>query len=170
MTTYEFSQELKRLAAICPDFVSKEEAKEKTPLGAELWRKFGHLDSGAWNKVITWVLEHHKTRFAPILAEFISAYDATKTASYVTESSISRTSGEAHYQWMLAEANSLGPKGAKFVLDLIAKNAVIYPQEIMEILLAKAAEEDSVSALSSATTAGVATTAPAIVEDEAPPE
>lgn len=171
MDRYEFSEELKRLAAISPDASKIEDGAERKALAEELWRKFSHLTKDVWNKTITWVIEHHKTRFVPKFPEFVAAYGAVKPPDYLTESSISRNSYGNQSEWLLATASGLSPKGAKFVCDLIEKNNVSYPQEVMEILLVKAAEyHASISALSSATTAGVATTAPAIVEDEAPPE
>lgn len=171
MTTYEFSAQIKRLAAISSEFISSEADKTQTPLGAELWRRFSRLDLQLWERTITWIVEHHKTRFAPVFNEFVAAFDAVKPTSSTSSTSQEMMSIEHRLDWMLSEAERMGPKGAAYALDQVELLNIQMPPEIMEILSAKASSyEESLPVLSVAPTADGAITPPPIEDDEPPPE
>ena len=170
MTSYDFSLALMRLAAISSDFVGSEADKTKTPLGAELWRRFSGISSETWNLAISWIIDHHQTRSAPTQREFIAAYDAVRPLSKLSDVNHQR-SPEDHLDWLRMEADKMGPAGAAYVLGQIEVTNIDLPPDIRETLIEKASRYvEPKPVLSAASTAEGATTPPAIEDDAPPPE
>ncbi len=169
MDKYEFEIELKRLAAISPPAKTTAEGDATLALAEELWRKFSHVPGSLWNRVVSWVIEHHKTHFMPKFPEFVTAYGAVKPTDTV-DAARPMTLGE-HEDWLMKTANAIDPFGADEAMKLIEKNNVSMPTPILQILMEKQGQyHESKAALSSVATAGMATTLPAIIDDEPPPE
>ena len=76
MLRQEFLEQLSRLGAICPRaqrFMSGDEEKVYT---VELERRFLNISKLMWSEMVTWVIDHHKTKQLPNSHEFNDAMQA----------------------------------------------------------------------------------------------
>lgn len=72
MNQAELAVELKRMAVFARE-ANELDAPEKAVYMAEAYRKFGWMPSGDWAKVITYVIDHHRTRSLPQIYEISKA-------------------------------------------------------------------------------------------------
>ena len=67
--------EMRRMATFARE-ASEMEAEEKRIYLDECLRKFGWMDPAGWREVVTWVIDHHRTRSLPQIPEIQAAVNA----------------------------------------------------------------------------------------------
>lgn len=178
----EMNSELGRLNAVIGRPLSGQDVETRTAFQTELHRKFAWMMALQWKDVVTWVVEHHKTKSLPTIDQFQKAVEAMRTRGVIKPIDSCRSCKGAKLmyvrvphkptgdeldacvpcsvcrpgtQWPLKDcyeligskhhtviemAQSLGPRGAAYVLARIEKERIQFAQEIIEILLEKEAD------------------------------
>lgn len=85
MTFEEMMTGFQRLAGVLGRPWDEGERERRKAYCDEVFRKFGWVMAGEWEKAVTWIIDHQKTRTLPTLVNYSQAIDALRKSGSIKE-------------------------------------------------------------------------------------